>query len=127
MIALDRRRRMSEIFDRADVHEVGSDEPGEREQACLGQLRPVSDPEDEESDQRDGDLRLDCVLAGAEKALDLEVLLDPAEEQLDLPASLVELGDALGRRLEIVGEEPQCAAGVDDDGDLAQGVMLLSG
>lgn len=39
----------------------------------------------------DPDLRLHGVLAGAEEGLDSEVLLDPFEEELDLPASLVDL------------------------------------
>ena len=46
----------------------------------------------------------------AEKAPDLEVLLDPAEQQLDLPARLVEGGDLEGGALEIVGEQGELAA-----------------
>ena len=36
------------------------------------------------------DLRLHSVLAVAQEVLDAQVLLDPLEEQLDLPATLVE-------------------------------------
>ena len=36
------------------------------------------------------DLRLDCVLAGAQKALDAQVLFDPLTEQFQLPAILVQ-------------------------------------
>ena len=36
------------------------------------------------------DLRLHGVFAVAEKTLDAQVLLDPFEEQLDLPATLVQ-------------------------------------
>ena len=34
-----------------------------------------------------------CVLAGPQKSLDLEVLLDPLKECLDLPAGLINIGD----------------------------------
>ena len=39
------------------------------------------------------DLRLDRVLAVAQEFLDSEVLLDPLEEQFDLPAILVKRGN----------------------------------
>ena len=44
---------------------------------------------------RDGapDLCLHRVLARAQKTLDAQVLLDPLEEQFDLPATLVERGN----------------------------------
>ena len=44
------------------------------------------------------DLRLHRVLAGAQKALDAQMLLDPFEEQLDLPAALVQRGDGQRRQ-----------------------------
>ena len=58
---------------------------------------------------RDGDpdLGFDGVLAGAEEAFDAQVLLDPLEEQLDLPAAFVELGDGQRRQREVVGQEDQ--------------------
>ena len=40
-------------------------------------------------DQSDPDLRHDGISGGSEEALDLEILLDPLEEQFDLPASFV--------------------------------------
>ena len=43
---------------------------------------------------------------------DFQRLLDPAEEQLDLPAALVELGDLLGGGVEVVGEDAQRLAGL---------------
>ena len=39
------------------------------------------------------DLGLDGILGGAIKGLDTKVLLDPFEEDLDLPATLKQLGD----------------------------------
>ena len=52
----------------------------------------------------DPDLSFDGVLGGAIEALDAQVLLDPLEEQLDLPAALVQLGDGRPRQGESVGE-----------------------
>ena len=43
------------------------------------------------------DLGHDSVFRGAEEGLDLQVLLDPFEEQFDLPAGLVDLRDGDGR------------------------------
>ena len=66
----------------------------------------------DDSDQHVGshgapDLSLDRVLAGPQKALDAQVLLDPLEEQFHLPAALVERGDRQGRQRRIVGQERQ--------------------
>jgi len=52
-------------------------------------------------------LRFHRVLVRAEKRLDAQMLLDPFEEQLDLPTAFVELGDGQSRKLEVVGEEPE--------------------
>ena len=40
------------------------------------------------------DLRPDCVLAGAQKTLDAQMLLDPLEEQFHLPSVLVQGGNS---------------------------------
>ena len=40
------------------------------------------------------------------------MLLDPLEEQLDLPAQTVELGDGEGGQREVVGEKDQSLAGL---------------
>ena len=53
------------------------------------------------------DLRLDRVLAVAQKLLDAQVLLDPFEEQLDLPAAFVPSGNGQGRQGRVVGQEDQ--------------------
>ena len=47
----------------------------------------------------------------ADEGLDLQVLLDEAEEDLDLPAFLVDIGDGPGRQLEMVGEKDLAPAG----------------
>ena len=59
---------------------------------------------------RDPDLRFDGVFGGAEERLDTQVLLDPLEEQFDVPAAFVERGDGLGREAEMIGEKDQMLA-----------------
>ena len=53
------------------------------------------------------DLRLHRVLARAHKTLDAQVLLDPFEEQLHLPAALVQRGNGQRRQRRIVGQKHQ--------------------
>ena len=57
------------------------------------------------------DLRFYGVFAGAQKAFDTQMLLDPFEEQLDLPAALVQRRDDQGRQRSVVGQEDQRFAG----------------
>jgi hypothetical protein len=53
------------------------------------------------------DLHLHCVLARAQKALDAQMLFDPLEEQLDLPAIFIQGGNAQRRQACVVGQEYQ--------------------
>jgi len=53
------------------------------------------------------DLGLHRIFGGAIEGLDSKVLFDPLEEQLDLPATLVDLGDGQGGEEKIVGKEHQ--------------------
>ena len=59
---------------------------------------------------RDPNLRLDCILAGTQKGLDPKVLLDPFEEQLDLPSLSIECGNHLGAERKVVGQKGQAFA-----------------
>ena len=63
----------------------------------------------------DPDLCGEGVERRAEERLDAQVLLDPFEEQLDLPAVLVKVGDGERREREVVGEKHESFArlGVD--------------
>ncbi len=54
------------------------------------------------------DLGLHRVLARAQKFLYSQVLLDPFEEQLHLPALLVKRGDGQRRQGRIIGQKNQC-------------------
>jgi hypothetical protein len=53
---------------------------------------------------RDPDLRLHRILRNADEALDAQMLLDPFEKQLNLPATAIQLGDRGGREAEVVGQ-----------------------
>ena len=55
----------------------------------------------------DPDLRFYGALVGTEKRFDAQMLLDPFEKQLDLPATFVELSDDQSGKLKIVGEEAE--------------------
>src|SRR5439155_11581456 len=59
----------------------------------------------EHGDQRRPDLDLHRVLAGTDKRLDLERLLEVLKKQFDLPALYVDRSDRAGRQFEIVGDE----------------------
>ena len=69
----------------------------------LGQELDVGDQQ--EMYERHPDLRHHRVLAYAEERPDLQVLLYPFEEQLNLPSSLVDCGDGRGGKPEVVGQE----------------------
>ena len=56
---------------------------------------------------RDPDLSLHRVFAASEEDLDAQVLLDPLEEQFDLPTALETHGDGQSRSFEVVGEKDQ--------------------
>ena len=57
-------------------------------------------------------MRFDGVFGCSEERLDAQVLLDPFEEQFDLPATFVKLGNGEGVEGKIVGEEYQPFAGL---------------
>jgi hypothetical protein len=76
-------------------------------------------------------LGFDGVFAGAVKGFDSEVLLDPFEEQLDLPSAFVDFRDGGGGRSEVVGNEDKTFAGffvdVADASELVGVVSLALG
>jgi hypothetical protein len=47
-------------------------------------------------------LRHDGILTGAQKRLDFEILFDPFEEQFNLPALFVDIGDGFAAPVELV-------------------------
>ena len=101
------------------MHEIDAHQSGEGERALDKALSRLCQAQQQEGDQRDGDLDADGVFGSSEEARDLECLLDPAKEQLDCPAPLVELGNLLRGGIEIVGEDAQHLAGISFDAHLA--------
>ena len=83
-------------------------EPGEADRRQAGAGVPGGKAQQQEGDHRGQDLKADGRLAAPEEGAQLEVLLDPAEQQLDLPARLVQAGDDTGGPLQVVGD--QCTA-----------------
>ena len=67
--------------------------------------------EQEEIGHGDPDLSHHGIFRGAQEVFDFEMLLDPLEEKLDLPASFVKLGDGPGGKEEVVGEKIVCSLG----------------
>src|SRR5262249_59121624 len=119
LVCLWRWWGFKKVGDRAAVHQVGSDEPGKGKRACNDFGGVVSQAQQQEGDQRDRDLNADGVFGGSEEVADLQSLLDPSKEQLDRPSSLVQVGDLLRARREIIGENAQHLAGIVSDPDFA--------
>lgn len=89
------------------------------------QLFPHNGHEHIDAD-RDPDLSLHRVRGRPVERLDPQILLDPFEEQLHLPATLVELGNGHGREREAVGEEDESLAGLGIDiADAPEGIRTL--
>jgi len=61
--------------------------------------------EDQQGDQAGPDLGVEGGSAGPHEGLDLEVLLERLEEELDLPAVLVDGRDGRGAEFQMVGQE----------------------
>ena len=88
---------------------------------------PLDDGDEDINRDGDPDLALDRVLGSAEEALDAKMLLDPLEEQLDLPAALVERTERQGRELEMVGQKHQglgCFGVLESDAAQVLRIML---
>ena len=64
----------------------GADQPCEGEQTWGGRLSGMRQPQQHIGDESNRNLSAHCVLGRAEELADPQCLLDPAEEQLDLPA-----------------------------------------
>src|SRR4030066_181854 len=96
------------------------------ENGVEAQVQVQTLPDDGHQDVgRDGDphLRLHSVLRGSEERLDPKMLLDPSEEELDLPALLVQQGDAFRGKGKIVGEEDQVLLVLDGEESNATGLV----
>jgi len=84
---------------------------------------------EKESDYSHAYLNHNRIQGGAQEGFDVEVLLDPFEEQLHFPTAFVQSGDGAWRPLEVVGDENVWFAimGIDvSDSPQTTGVLLLS-
>src|SRR5260370_24730155 len=106
---------LEKFGDRAPMHQVGSDQAGEGERAGHDPVGVVSQAQRQKGDQRDRDLNANGVFGSSQEMADLQGLFDPSKEQLDRPSTLVEVGDVLRACLDIIGEDAQHLAGLDDD------------
>lgn len=68
-------------------------------------------PKQEINDECGVDFGQHSVFRFADEGLDLQVLFDETKEDFDLPAFFVDVGDGLGRQVEMVGEKDVALAG----------------
>jgi hypothetical protein len=101
-----------------EAREERDADPGEDSLCAEGAGAGLAEhSEQQEGDEGSVDLDFDGVFGAPDEAFDLEVLLDPLEQEFDLPALLVEGGDLVGGTGEIVGNEAQglLVGAFDDD------------
>jgi hypothetical protein len=77
------------------MDEIDAHETGEGEWALWDADSHLSEAQQEEGDQRNGDLNPHRVLSDAKEAANAQGLFDSAEEEFDSPATLIEIGDFL--------------------------------
>src|SRR3954454_16249370 len=96
------------FFDGAEVaafEEAQGDQIGEAEDRDVDAVAAGGDAQQGIGDHRGKQLEADRVVVVAEKAADVEMLFDPAEQQLDLPSRLVEGGDLSGGAPQVIGQQ----------------------
>src|SRR5712671_5178441 len=91
--------------DLAAVEQALSDEVGKSEDWNRDAVGALGDPQQRIGDHCGEELQPDCIIIVSEELADLEVLLDPAEQEFDLPAAFVERGDGDGGALHVVGQQ----------------------
>src|SRR5438477_329454 len=70
----------------------------------------LDDRDEDINGHRDPDLSSHGVLGGAEETLEPKVLLDPLEEQLDLPTALVQSADGQRRKRKVIRQKDKSAS-----------------
>src|SRR5476649_1141108 len=104
------RRWLVDVGDRAALEEPRSDEIDEAEGRNFGSACSSDDAKQQVGDQSSEDLQADGVFRSAEKGADFQMLLDPSEQQLDLPTLSIKSGDFGSGVFEIVGEDGEDTA-----------------
>ena len=110
-------------FDRGDGstgEQELADEFGQPERKHLDAVGAGGDAQQQVGNHCSKDLQADCIIVVAKEVADIEVLLDPAKQQFNLPTALVESGDLDCGAGKIVGEESNDAAGIPPELDAPQ-------
>lgn len=93
---------------------------GEAQSRHFDVIEACCNTQEQVGDHRRDDLQADGIFVGAEEFSDVEMLLDPTEQEFDLPSRLIEAGDLDCRALEIVADEGDGFTGVWLESDAAQ-------
>jgi len=109
-----------DVGDGSPGEEELADEFGETQSRYLDVIEAGSDAQKQIGDHGGDDLEPDGVLVGAEEFADVEMLLDPAKQKLDLPSGFVEAGDLDSGAFEVIGDEGHGLAGVRLEANAAQ-------
>src|ERR1700690_1576854 len=106
------RRRFIDGGDWSTREQELADEFGQPERKHRYAVCPRGNAQQQIGNHGSQNLQSDRVVVGAEELANVEMLLDPAEQQFDLPAAFVEGCDLDGRAGKIVGEKCNHAAGL---------------
>ena len=112
--------RFEELIDGSQVHEVGADQSGVGERREGDLVGVLDEAQEQVGDEGAGDLDADGVFGAADEVADAEGLFDPSEEELDGPATLVEVGDLLGGGVEVVGDDAQGRLAAVEDAPISR-------
>src|SRR5260370_33057817 len=108
-----------DIGDRLAYEQRGCDEAGKADGRHDDAAFACGDPQQQISDHGSDDLQADRVRGAAEELAKLQMLLDPAEQQFDLPAGFVKRGDLDRRAFQIVSDEGEFCAVIAPEADAA--------
>ena len=114
-----RGSRLLQAGEVSSMHKVRAYESRGLEQGLIILRHLSQQAQQQKGDQRDGDLNPHGILGAADEMGDFQGLLQNAEEQFDLPSSLVEVGDFFGGRVQIIGQNPQGPSSLHRHDDLA--------
>src|SRR4051794_3984000 len=111
--------RTVDLGDRLSYEQRCCDEPGEAYCPHDDAVFACGDAQQQIGDHGGKDLQVDGILGAAKKLAKLQMLLDPTEQQFDLPAGLVKPGDFDGRPFQVVGDEGEFCAIIAPDANAA--------
>ena len=102
-MGIDRGR--GSTFEQPGSHQISKPQGEQARTAVVS-----GDAQQQVGGHRGKELQANGILGSTEKSADLQMLFDPAKQQLNLPAFAIEPGDLAGCALEIVGQDGQQAA-----------------